>query len=54
MIKNLSVMTKSDIELLTLILYHVLNKKGFYFMIRFNLARYKNGDIVVNYFVQYF
>lgn len=50
MIKNLSVMTKSDIELLTLILYHVLNKKGFYFMIRFNLARYKNGDNYINYF----
>ena len=54
MIKNLSVMTKSDIELLSCILYHLINKKGFYFMIRFNLARYKNGDIVINYFVQYF
>lgn len=47
-------MTKSDIELLSCILYYQLNKKGFYFMIRFNLARYKNGDIVINYFVQYF
>ena len=51
MIKNLSVMTKSDIELLSCILYHLINKKGFYFMIRFNLARYKNGDIVIRTFI---
>ncbi len=47
-------MTKLNIELLSCFLYYWLNKKGFYFMIRFNLARYKNGDNVINYFVKYF